>query len=358
MIILDAHQDIAYNYQSFGRDYTLPAYKKRRAEAGTPLATRPGRPALGLPDALLGRLALVFGTLFAMPHNRMLPNTPNPFVYRTPREAHDLALKQLEYYERLAGESEQVRWVRSQADLDGVLASWADDAPIGERQQGIVVSMEGADPIIEPKQFEEWYQRGVRAVGMAWRRTRYTGGTGEPGPLTPDGFELLDVLANTNTLLDLSHLSETAFYQSLERYEGPIIASHSNPRHFCNTDRHLSDDMIRALSERDGVMGVVTFNVFLHQHWRPGNNRSEVPFTRILDVIDHVCQVTGSAAHIGIGSDIDGGFGRESLPLGMDTVGDLWWIGRGLRRRGYAEADIEAVLSGNFIRKLRQALPR
>jgi membrane dipeptidase len=217
--------------------------------------------------------------------------------------------------------------------------------------------MEGADPIIEPKQFEEWYERGVRVVGPAWRATRYTAGTGEPGPLTKLGFELLDVLADANAVLDLSHMAEQAFFQALERYEGELIASHSNPRRFYDSDRNLSDEMIRLLAERDGVMGVVTYNRFLHRNWKRGDRRSEVPFTTIIDAIDHVCQVTGSAQHVGIGSDLDGGFGVESIPQGMDSVCDLWWITSGLRRRGYDEADIEAIAGGNFLRKLQAALP-
>jgi membrane dipeptidase len=357
MIIVDAHQDIAYNAYCFHRDYTLPAYKKRRLEPYTDPRVGPGRTTLGLPDALLGRVAVVFATLFVAPKHSPFLDGWNEPVYADARQAHDLAMKQMDYYERLADEHEQIQLIRTAHDLESVLATWADDAPVDKRVQGLVVLMEGADPIIEPKQFEEWHDRGVRLVGPAWSRTRYTGGTGFPEPLTPLGFELLDVLADTHTILDLSHLSEEAFYQAIDRYQGPMVATHSNPRKFRDSDRHLSDRMIRLLAERDGVIGAVIYNRFLHPTWTPGESRSAVPFTTVLDVIDHVCQVTGSARNVGIGSDFDGGFGVESIPQGMDTVGDLWWIGDGLRRRGYTEGDIEGVLSGNFLRKLRESLP-
>ncbi len=351
MILVDAHQDIAYNIISHGRDYTLPVYKQRRRQPE-------GKwPTLGLPDALLGRVAVVFGTLFVAPKGLGLVPQGNEPLYADAREAYTLALKQLEMYERLAGENPNLRLIKTQADLEAVLATWEEDRPITERIQGIVVLMEGADPIIEPKQFEEWYERGVRVVGPAWHKTRYSAGTGEPGPLTPLGFELLDVLADAGALLDLSHLAERAFYQALDRHQGPLIASHSNPRHFCDTDRHLSDDMLRQLAERDGVAGVVIYNRFLMNNWTPADGRAKVPFTTVLDVIDHVCQVTGTADHVGIGSDLDGGFGLESVPYGMDTVGDLWWVTTGLRRRGYSEQDIAAIAGGNFLRKLRESLP-
>ena len=352
MILVDAHQDIAYNIVSHNRDYTLPVYKQRRQ-----LTTHGTLPTLGLPDALLGRVAIVFGTLFVAPKGRGLIPHGNEPMYADAREAHDKALKQLEYYERLAGENQRVRLIKTQADLDAVLATWEHDRPLTDRVQGIVVLMEGADPIIEPKQFTEWYERGVRVVGPAWQKTRYSAGTGEPGPLTPLGFELLEVLADAGALLDLSHLAEKAFYQAIDRYEGPLIASHSNPRRFRDSDRQLSDDMLRLLAERDGVAGIVHYNLFLSNDWHSGDHRSRVPFSTVLDVIDHVCQVTGSAAHVGIGSDLDGGFGLESVPEGLDTVGDLWWLTTGLRRRGYTEDDIRAIAGGNFIRKLRQSLP-
>ncbi len=355
MIIVDAHLDIAYNAVCYGRDYTLPAYKTRRLEPYT--LNDPGPATVGLPDALIGRVGLVFGTLFVPPAQRQFSGRETEPRYRDAREAHDQALRQLDIYERIADNHARVRLVKSQADLDAVLATWGPDTTVTEHEQGIVVLMEGADPILEPKQFEEWYGRGVRVVGPAWQATRYSAGTGASGPLTPLGHELLDVMANVGALLDLSHMAERAYHEALERYEGPIIASHSNPRRFRDSDRHLSDDMIRLLAERDGVMGIVLFGPFLHPDWRTGERRSLIPFTTILDAIDHVCQVTGSAQHVGIGSDLDGGFGVNSIPAGMDTIADLWWLTGGLRKRGYSEADIEAIVGGNFIRKLRQSLP-
>jgi membrane dipeptidase len=277
--------------------------------------------------------------------------------YKTPQEAYQLGREQVDYYQRVVDETEKIRFIKTKSDLDAVLATWEANADPAKQQQGWVMLMENADPIVEPQQFEEWYERGVRLVGPAWEATRYCGGTGEPGPLTDLGRELLDVMGSFHALLDLSHMAELSFLEAVDRYEGYVIASHSNPRAFVNTDRHLSDQMIRRLAERDGVMGIVLYNRFLKQGWQKPDGKEAVPFSIVLDAVDYVCQLTGSAAHVGIGSDFDGGFGAESTPEGIDTVADLWTFGDRLRGRGYSDDDIEAILGGNMLRKLRQTLP-
>ena len=353
MIVVDAHQDIAWVTATTGRDYRTSALKHRQNEAGkaTSLAT------IGLPDSLLGRVAFVFATLYAPPaSNTWVANRSGGMAYRTAREAYDIASRQIDYYHRLNDEDERVLLIQTAEDIDTVLASWEEGTEIGDHRQGLVVLMEGADPILEPPQFEEWYERGVRIVGTAWSATRYSGGTGAPGGLTHLGRDLLEIMANFNTILDVSHMAEQAFNEAVERYEGVVIASHSNPRRFCDTDRHLSDDMIRRLAERDGVMGVVLANGFLKRTWSKGDAR--LPLSIVVDAIDHICQVTGSAAHVGLGSDFDGGFGAESIPDGLETSGDLLEIVPLLQERGYASSDIEAIMGGNMLRKLREALPQ
>lgn len=355
MLIVDAHQDIAYNALCFGRDYRRSVRETRSLERNGDVPAQNGTATSALPDAILGRVGVVFATLFTAPAQTK-PAPWDKLWYKTPKEAHDLALRQWDYYQRLADETEKVRLITTARDLDAVLATWADGVPMDKHQQGMALLMENADPILEPQQFEEWYARGVRIVGLAWQGTRYCGGTGQPGGLTALGRELLDVMAGLNAILDLSHMAEESFLEAVDRYPGVMIASHSNPRRFANTDRHLSDEMIRLLAERDGVIGVVLYNRFLSNDWRAGDPKRDVPLATALDAIDHICQITGSAAHVGIGSDFDGGFGAESIPDGLDTVTDLLKIADGLRERSYNDADIEGVMSQNMLRKLRQAL--
>jgi membrane dipeptidase len=359
-IIIDAHQDIAYNAENFGRDFMLSAHRKRQLEEGTNIVSRNGTATSGFPDALLGRVGIIFNTIYAMPEWAKLDN--EEAGYQTPAEAHRMGMSQMDYYYWLADRSQRIVLVKTQADLTNVLDSWADGVEIDKHKIGFVTLIEGADPIREPKAFEEWYERGVRICGLAWSETRYSGGTTMrgrgAGPLTALGRELLEVMQSFNAILDLSHSSEEAFYESLDRYEGTVIASHSNPRKFRNSDRHLSDDMIRRLVERDGVMGVVPYNAFLKNDYTRSESKTLTPISIMLDAIDHICQIAGSARHVGIGTDFDGGFGSENIPAEIDTVSDLQIIPNLLLQRGYSAEDVQLILSGNFLRALRATLPR
>jgi membrane dipeptidase len=179
------------------------------------------------------------------------------------------------------------------------------------------------------------------------------------GPLTDLGRELLEVMASFGMILDLSHMAPEACQEALERYEGPLFASHANPLRFRKNrpDRNLSDDIIRLIAERGGAIGIMPYNLFLLQDWQLGDRKDAATMDHVVAAIDHVCEITGSAQHIGIGSDFDGGFGAASTPAGFDTVADLWEIGRALASRGYVSEDVAAILSGNFLRILRAGLP-
>jgi membrane dipeptidase len=358
-LILDAHLDVAYGALAFNREWTRSVAAQRQLEAGGPVEASEGQRVSALPEALIGNVGLVFGTLFVSPGPPGSSAFSSDSVsYVTPKEAYQKAIRQIDYYHRLADENAHIVLVRTQAELKRVLTSWGDDVAPKDRLFGIVVLMENGDPIVEPRQFEEWYERGVRLVGPAWKATRYCGGTGMPGGLTPLGRELLEVMASFNAILDISHMAEKAAYESLDLYEKTIIASHSNARTFVDTDRQLTDLMIRRLGERDGVIGIPMYNRFLKEGWlRSARGKAEVTLQHVVTAIDHVCQLTGSAAHVGIGSDFDGGFGLDAVPSEIDTIADLQRIGPALAQRGYAQADIQGILSGNFLRMLQRTLP-
>jgi membrane dipeptidase len=355
-IIVDAHQDIAFNYIEEGREYRQSAIKKRQSEDNSPVAVKHrGIATLGLPEALLGRVGVVFSTLYVSP---AWSPFSSKYSYETPQQAYQQAMQQMDYYKRLFDEDEHLCHIRTRQDLQDVLATWEDGTEVGEHKQGMVILMEGADPIIEPPQVEEWYyEHGVRIVGTAWSETRYSGGTGRPGPLTNRGNELLDIMGDLGMILDLSHMAEEAYFQAIDRYSGTLIASHSNPRKFVDSDRMLSDKMIRLLAERNGVMGVVLFNRFIDQQWQLGDPKSQVNLDHVVAIIDYICQLTGSAQHVGIGSDFDGGFGREAIPAPLDTAADLLMLKDALLNRGYEPDDVNAILSGNFLRILANGLP-
>jgi len=168
---------------------------------------------------------------------------------------------------------------------------------------------------------------------------------------------LLAVMADLDLVLDGSHLAEASFFEAMDRFGGRIVATHANPRARVPGSRQLSDEMIRRLVERDGVIGIVPYNPFLQPGWTRGDARDVVTVADVAAAVDHVCQVVGDAAHVGLGSDFDGVFGAESTPAGLDTVADLARIGPALGELGYGEADVAAVLGGNWLRVLRAALP-
>jgi len=347
MLIIDAHEDVAHNALTLGRDVRRSALETRRLEQDTDIPRRHGLCMVGLPEWLKGRIAVVFGTIYAAPARQEQRGTN---TYSNAEEAHALGQKQLDYYHHLADEEERVVLVGNRADLKAVLETWEGNEP----QVGIVPLMEGADPIREPSEAEMWFERGMRIVGLAWSSgSRYAGGNAASGPLTDAGRELLEVMADLGLVLDVSHLAEEAFFEAVGRFEGRVIASHANPRALVPGPRHLSDEMIRRLADRGAVIGIVPANFFLRPDWET----RIVTVTDVAAAVDHVCQVVGDAAHVGLGSDFDGGFGADASPVELDTIADLKRIGPALVEMGYDEEHIAAILGGNWLRVLRETLP-
>ncbi len=353
MVIIDAQQNIAFNAQQLGLDYTRWAWHQRRDAAGADVPPA----VVSMRDNVLGRVGVVFGSLQVLSEFTPGLRAWQRYTYRTAADARQLALWQMDYYRRLADDHDNIRLILTQEDLDDVLKSWRDDDGIDKRLHGIVVKLKGAEPVSEPKQLEEWLEYGVRIVAPAWQQTRYAGSARSDGGLTLLGYELLEVMAGFQVLLDVSALSERAAAEALERYEGAIIASHSNPRYFCQSPRCLPDEIIRRLAERDGVMSVMVYNRYLRQDWHPGDRKREVSLAHWVDAVDYVCQLTGSVAHVGLGSDIDGGYPYRALPTEIDTSCDLWLLRRSLLERGFSETEAAAILGGNMIRKLKECLP-
>jgi membrane dipeptidase len=358
LIVVDAHQDLAYNVLAFGRDYRRSALATRAQEKGGPVPAANGSCMIGLPELLAGNVALVFGSIFVLPARRAA--SALDIVYHDVQEAHTQGMAQLDVYHRWADEEPQIALVGSRIDLDAVLATWqAEPTEEGAdtRQVGIVPLMENADPIRQPAELEFWVERGVRIVGPAWSGSRYSGGTGEPGPLTDLGRELLELMAELGVGLDLSHMAERAAREALDRFEGILLASHSNPQAIVPGDRHMSDPLIRGIAEREGVIGIVPFNQFLRADWRRGDRKELGTLIDVVRAIDHVCQCVGDVQHVALGSDSDGGFGAESVPAEIDTVADLQKIGAALGEQGFEQDHIAAVMGGNWLRLLGALWP-
>lgn len=350
MILVDGHLDLAYNAVVLGRDVRQPIKDIRASERRSPPPSRhAGTCLVSIPELIAGRIAIIGGSLFVAPAWKRWQDDAR--VYHDAAEAHQHAIIQLDFYRRLADEDERVRLIQTESDLDAVLETWESDAP----QVGIFMIMEGADPIRSPDELTWWVERGLRGVGLSWSAgTRYAGGNSNPGPLTNAGQELLDAMSDYHLLLDLSHLWEEVAYQVLDRYPGPIAASHANPRTFVDSPRQLSDRLIERIAERDGVIGVVPYNRMLEPGWHEDEPR--LPLRRVAEAVDYICQLLGSAQHVGIGSDFDGGLGVESVPQEIDTIRDLNKLEPLLQKRGYDPDSIAQILHKNWLRRMRAAL--
>ena len=224
--------------------------------------------------------------------------------------------------------------------------------------------MEGAEGLKEPAEIEDWQQAGVRIVGPVWAGTRWCGGTREPGRFTPEGFHLLDRMAELGLILDISHMSPESALQALDYYPGPVAASHANAVSLIHgisnpiqKNRHLTDEAIQLLIQHGGVIGLLPMIPMLVADWKLGDPRSAATLETVFAQIDHICQLAGNTRHVGFGTDFDGGFGLQSAPEGLDTIADLQKLAPILVKHGYSEMDIPAILGNNWKRFLEESLP-
>lgn len=375
--LIDAHQDIAYNALTFGRDYLRSAADTRQQERDTLTPQRTGQCLMGWPDYQRGRVAVIFTTLFLSPRKYAgggPVDTWETQIYTNPQQARQGWETQWNYYRRLCDEHpDQFRLIFDQKDLREVLLPWETSEPIPPTVEtadaaatsathpiGLVLSMEGVEGLGAPEELEEWWQRGVRMVGPVWAGTRFCGGTFEPGGFTSEGYALLEVMAGLNMPLDISHMTERSALQALDTYPGAVFASHANARALIKNvqgERHLTDPVIHQLVDRGGVMGVLPYNRFLVPDWRDQDDRQFVTLRTLAAHIDHICQIAGDARHAGIGTDFDGGFGWPAVPYEIDTIADLPKLGMVLADYGYTEESIGDIFGNNWRRHLERTLP-
>ena len=340
MWLIDGHEDLGWNVAALRRDETRPLAEIRRAELPTP-PHEEGTATVSLPTLRAADVRIVLATVFTYPAKA----GGDGQGYRTAEEAYQQARAQLAIYQDWHDRKE-ITLIRSRAELEAVVEGRAP-------RPGLVLVLEGADPLRTPADIAEFVARGVQVVGLAWKGTRYAGGTGEPGPLTPDGWALLREMDRLGVALDVSHLAEEAFWQALAGFTGRVIASHANCRALVPTDRQLSDGMIRAIAARGGVIGLVLYNRFIRHDWTTQQGKDAVTFRDLLAHAVHIDRLVG-LRHVALGSDLDGGVGREVTPREIDSVADLAAFAGPLAAAGYDPDAVAGVLAGNWLRVLRE----
>ena len=355
MFIFDAHLDLSMNAIDWNRNLRLPVSAINQREAGQ--TDKPGRggSTVSLPELRRGNVGLVVATQIA---RCVAPGNPLP-GWHSPEQAWAHTQAQLAWYQEMEAAGE-MRQIANLASLEAFLAGWQDEAvPQDEKPIGYILSLEGADSLVTLDHVEIAWACGLRAIGPAhYGPGRYANGTDASGRMGREGLALLEKMESLGMILDVTHLCDDAFWQALDHFSGPVWASHNNCRTLVPHNRQFSDEQIRALISRGAVIGAALDDWMLVPGWERGVSSPAVmncDLSKVVDHIEHICQLAGNASHVGIGSDLDGGFGREQSPADLETIADLKKLPGLLSRRGYSSADIEGIMHGNWLRFLRKA---
>lgn len=350
MLIFDAHLDLAYNGTDWSRDLQLPVSEIRNREAGMTELGR-GANTVSFPELRRGQVGVCVATLFS----RMQHRDTGLTGCATPYGCYAQGMSHLAYYRALERVG-VMRQIRTKRELQQHVDCWNFDPQ--RTPFGFILSMECADMILDPDQVKEFYDYGVRAIGLThYGVNRYGGGTGADVGLKPAARQILERMEALKIPLDLTHLSDPSFWQAVEWYKGRVLASHQNARKFADWQRQFTDEMIRVVIQRDGVLGMALDAIMLQPGFERGKTKPTVTLARIVENIDHICQLAGNARHVGIGSDLDGGYGTEQTPTDLDTIADLQKLVPLLEKRGYPLTDVTGILYGNWLRFFGETLP-
>ncbi len=356
-LIFDAHLDLSMNAMEWNRDMRLPLVEIRRRELGMTDKPDRTRNTICLPEMRKARMGLCVATQIARYSGRFskLPG------WASPEQAWAHTQGQLAWY-RVMEECGEMVQLRTPSEVEAHAALWrkASDEEMVKLPIGYVLSLEGADSILSWRHLEKSRADGLVAIGpVHYGPGVYGHGTDDQGELTPKGRELLKEMERLGIILDVTHLCDESFWDALNHYSGPLWASHHNCRALANWNRQFSDDQIKALVERGAVIGMAFDAIMMVHGWTHMRSKPQdfnLKIERICEHIDHVCQIAGNANHVGIGTDLDGGYGNEQTPMDLDSVTDLLSLVPSLTARGYSASDIENIFSGNFLRFLCEHL--
>ncbi len=349
-LIIDAHLDLAMNAMEWNRDLRQPIATIRDREKKLTDKPDRGNGVVCFEELRKGNIGLVVATQIA---RYVAPDNPLP-GWHSPQQAWAHTLGQLAWYKAMEAEGELTP-ITDRTTLDNHLDRWQQG---GKQPIGYILSLEGADSMVTVQHLEFAYAYGLRAVGPGhYGPGRYAQGTNATGGLGQAGRELLKEMERLHIILDATHLCDDSFWEAMDHFHGPVWASHNNVRHLVNHNRQFSDEQLKVLIQRGAVIGGVLDAWMMVPNWEKGKSTPvgmNCGLEKLIDHYDHICQIAGNANHIGIGSDLDGAFGKEQSPYDIETIADLQKLAVLLAKRGYSTEDIEKVTSGNWLRFLRQ----
>ncbi len=362
MFTIDAHLDLATNAISLNRDLTKSVYdiRKKEHEIGAYDTKDRGNGTVALPELRKGNIGLVVATIIARfsEIGKPLPSI-NLTGWHSPEQAFAFAQAQLAWYNTMEYKGQMVQ-IHDLETLENHLALWQDTKITKNKKPiGYILSLEGADSIIDLNYLEKYYERGLRAIGPAhFGSGRYAPGTHSDGTgLTKIGKELLHEMDKLNMILDTTHLTDTGFFEAMDFYEGTVWASHQNCRALVPRERQFSDEQIKLLIEKDGVLGgaLDTWMMNANPNIRSDNSKeSNINLEKLVDHFDHICQLAGNSYHCGFGTDLDGLFGTEQSPTDLEDISDIAKYKLILQKRGYSQTDLENIFHGNWLRLIRK----
>lgn len=370
MLIVDGDYPMAFGALDLNRDLTVSTVEARALQDEEPHSLNPNTGIMAtLPEMRRGGIAAALVKVAARIKRpgSLLPG------YTSGENAYAVAQGQLAYYNILAKRGE-VALLRTRGECTAHFSRWeAVDAVGGDASSlpvGFLLGMEGADPILWPDQVVDWYADGLRVISLThYGPSSYAHGTGTPGGLTPLAKPLLSTMEQLGMILDLTHISDDGFWQALDLFNGPVLASHQNCRVLVPGERQFSDDQLIAVIKRGGVIGASMDTWMLypdtpHDWAKKGNPdrravfpREAVTLAHVADHIDHVCQLAGNADHAAIGGDTDGQGGSEGAPADVDTVADYQRLAGILAGRGYGDESVNKIMWANWFRFYQRWLP-
>lgn len=368
MLIFDGHLDMAMNALDHERGQTWTVEHIREREAAGVKDGR-GLCTVSIPELRASNTPVVLTTVIARCKPWVDPCRENVYDLDWPTQsmAHAVGMGQLAYYKLLAGRGE-IKILTTASGLREHLDEWRAD-PVST-PVGIIVTLEGADPITTPTELEQWHGLGLRTLMLAhFGQSRYAHGTpgsmddgkthpnDMDGPLSDMGRQLLPIMHRLGMPLDLTHTADQTFAEAADLFEGRIYSSHTCCRALSDIPRNHTDAQFKQIIERDGVIGLPLLNAFLMKDYDRDGGKGQVPLALLADHADHICQLAGSAKHIALGTDADGGFGAELMPEGIDTHRDLHKFVDTLRGRGWSDDDVALLMHGNWVRFFGETLP-
>ena len=351
-LIIDGHLDLSMNAMEWNRDLRMPIEEIRALEKGLTDKPDRGLSTVCFPEMRKGNIKLCIATLIA---RYAKPSHPLG-GWRSPEQAWSMAQSQLSWYREMERQGE-MKQVRNSEDLKIALNAQKDSEA---NDIHYLLSLEGADSIVTMDHLAQLRAEGLIAVGPAhYGPGTYSYGTDSDGPIGEKGKLLLKTMDELDMVLDVTHLSDTSFWEALEVFQGPIWASHSNCRSIVNHNRQFTDDQIKVIIERGGIIGLPLDAWMMVPGWIRGEshpNNTSVTLEHMMDHLLHICDITGNVDHVAIGTDLDGGFGREQCPSDVQTIADLQTLNEILHSRGFDDESIQKVLNKNWLIKFEEVL--